>query len=306
MKLFNFETSEDPILKIVKMIHSATEGTPSLDLEAFKKQRDAQDLLGKMITTPLGTTQKNFKIKKIPCAWAKPDFMHPKKKIILYCHGGGYTCGTLTYAGIIAHKLAIHCGLDVLFFEYRLAPENPFPKGIKDAISVWNYLMLIGYGAENVILVGDSAGGNMALELCLHLKEKNRLLPGGLILLSPWTDMTLTSPTYETKKDVDPLLSREYIHVAREAYAKDAKDFADPKFSPLFGDLHGFPKTYIQVGEHEILLNDSTALAEKLSQSGVSCKIDIYENGWHVFQQLPMPRSNVAMKDIGAFVQELI
>ncbi|MDO4466957.1 MAG: alpha/beta hydrolase [Bacillota bacterium] len=303
MKLFNFENNEDPILKIVKAVHSAAEGTPSMEPEGLKKQRDAQDLLGKMITQPIGTTQTNFMIKKIPCAWAKPDYVHLQKKVILYCHGGGYTCGSLTYAGIMAHKLAMYCGLDVLFFEYRLAPENPYPKGLKDAISVWNYLMHIGYGAENVILIGDSAGGNMALELCLHLKNNQRLLPSALVLLSPWTDMTMTSPTYETKQDVDPLLTVDYIRVVREAYAGHVKDYANPKLSPLFADLHDFPKTYIQVGESEILLNDSTALAKKLLESGVACKLDIFENGWHVFQQLPMPRSNAAMKEIGTWVQ---
>lgn len=304
MKLFDFDENYDPIVKIIGAIHSVAEGKPSMSPEDLKRQRDAQDLLAKMITLPVGTTQKDFEIDTIPCAWAIPDFPHTKKKVILYCHGGGYTCGSLKYAGIIAHKLALHCGLDVLFFEYRLAPEHPYPQGLEDALAVWNHLMHIGYGADNVIVVGDSAGGNMALEICLKLKKQERMLPNALVLMSPWSDMTMTSPTYQTKKDVDPLITEEYVRLVRDAYAPNVEDYKDPKYSPLFADLHHFPKTYIQVGGKEILLHDSTELAKKMNKSGVACEIEIFKNGWHVFQQLPMKRSITAMKEIGKWVQE--
>jgi len=109
---------------------------------------------------------------------------------------------------------------------------------------------------------------------------------------------------FETMAEDDPLITREYVQVVRGAYVGERTDFDDFKLSPLFGDFTGFPPTYIQVGQNEILLNDSTALAEKMKEAGVDVKIDIYENGWHVFQQLPIPRAFVAVRDIAGWVKE--
>lgn len=107
------------------------------------------------------------------------------RKIVLYCHGGGYTTGNLGYARPLAAKLAQGTGCPVLAFEYRLAPEHPYPAALKDAEKAWNYLMHQGWGAADVVLAGDSAGGNMALELVMRLRAEGRRLPGQLVLFSP-------------------------------------------------------------------------------------------------------------------------
>ena len=305
MRLLKFSDKNDPVMRAVKAVHSVTVASDSVAAEDLERQRTGQDLFSKLATPVLGTTTEFLNIKHIPSEWVRPDFAHRKDRVILYCHGGGYTCGSLKYAGILASKLSLHTGLDVLSFEYRLAPEHPYPAAIEDGITAWNYLMLQGYGAEDVIIAGDSAGGNLALEICLKLKSQQRMLPKALILLSPWTDMTVTSETYITHQKLDPMLTKDYVKAVRGAYAGADADFASPEYSPLFGDLRGFPKTLIQVGTHEILLGDSTNLAQRMKEQEVAVSLEICENGWHVFQQMPIRRAAKAMKSIGDFVQGL-
>ncbi len=305
MSILSRTLKSDPVIKAVKAINSVAEGEKSLSPEDLERQRGAQDLLARLVTPSIGTTQTDIKIGEMDAAWAEPDFAHSTQKVILYCHGGGYTCGSLKYAGILGHKLSLYGGLKTLFFEYRLAPENPYPAAIQDAVRAWDYLMLMGYGAGDVIVAGDSAGGNMALGLCLFLREQERMLPGGLVLMSPWTDMTLTAESYKKYADEDPILTEDYVKSVREAYCGRDVDYKDIHFSPLFADFDGFPPTYIQVGQTEILLDDSVSLCEKMRRGGAAVKLDVYESGWHVFQQLPLPRSNDAAKDIGDWINAL-
>lgn len=168
-------------------------------------------------------------------------------------------------------------------------------------MKAWNYLMLLGYGARDVIITGDSAGGNLALSLVLKLKEQERLLPRGIVLMSPWTDLTGEGKTFQTKAELDPVLDKEYIDRMTKAYAP-AMDLTDPYISPLYGDFHGFPPVYIQVGENEILLDDSLRLYKNLIKSGVSAHIDRFPGMWHVFQMSPFKKANEAMDKNAEFI----
>lgn len=202
--------------------------------------------------------------------------------------------------------LALAAGFDVLSFEYRLAPEHPFPAAIEDAVAMWDYLMYMGYGARDVIVAGDSAGGNLALELALKLKEQGRAQPRGLVLFSPWTDMTASGKSYRTCKTLDPMLTMEYIAAVREAYTGPDADWSRPCYSPLFADLRGLPPTLVQVGTNEILKSDSERLVENLQKAGVYAQLEVYPECWHVFQQMPIRRAAVAMESAGRFVQRII
>ena len=238
-------------------------------------------------------------------AWLIPKDER-RQGVVLYLHGGGYTCGQLGYARILASKLALATGFDVLSFEYRLAPEHPFPAAIEDAVAMWDYLMYMGYGARDVIVAGDSAGGNLALELALKLKEQGRAQPRGLVLFSPWTDMTASGKSYRTCKTLDPMLTMEYIAAVREAYTGPDADWSRPCYSPLFADLRGLPPTLVQVGTNEILKSDSERLVENLQKAGVYAQLEVYPECWHVFQQMPIRRAAVAMESAGRFVQRII
>lgn len=227
-----------------------------------------------------------------------------KKYVIFYCHGGGYSTGSSLYARTLTGKLAMSTSMDVLSFDYRLAPEHPYPAALEDAMRVWNYLMLLGYGARDIIVAGDSAGGNLALTMALKIKEQQRLLPRGLVLMSPWTDLTSSGKSYEKKADIDPVLNADYLAEMIHNYA-DGQDLKNPFVSPLFGDYEGFPPTYIQVGSNEILQDDSVLLYKRLLKANVSVKMDIFDGMWHVFQMSPFKTAYEAMDKNAEFIYDI-
>ena len=168
----------------------------------------------------------------------------------------------------------------------------------------WDYLMYQGYGAENVMVAGDSAGGNLALVLCRRMKAAGRRMPRALLLMSPWTDMTMSGASYRERAEIDPMLTPEYIEAVRKAYAGN-RDFHDPDLSPLLGDLGNFPPTLIQVGDHEILYSDSASLAAALRAAHVPCRLEVSEGMWHVFQMFPIKKAAAAMESAARFLLEL-
>lgn len=160
-----------PMMRAIKAVHSISDHT-STTPEDLERQRAAEELFARLVTPGIGIRSDSLTVGSIPAEWVSLEHGHDRRHAVLYCHGGGYTCGQLGYARILASKLALATGFDVLSFEYRLAPEHPFPAAIEDALAMWDYLMYMGYGARDVIVAGDSAGGNLALELALKLKEQ--------------------------------------------------------------------------------------------------------------------------------------
>lgn len=286
---------------LMQLIRHAHGLVISPDLE---KTRHSQDNIGAFWGNTKDVTYSEFQIDHIKAEWTCVNRAHMKKYVILYCHGGGYSAGSCIYARTLTSKLAMSTAMDVLCFDYRLAPEHPYPAAIEDAVRVWDYLMLLGYGARDVIVAGDSAGGNLALALVNTLKATGRLLPRGLVLMSPWTDLTCSGKTHETKAEVDPVLDAEYLDRARFAYVGE-HDMADPMISPIFGDFKGFPSTYIQVGDNEILYSDATKLYRKMASSKVSVRFDHYEGMWHVFQMSPIKKAYAAMDKIAEFIFDI-
>ena len=179
----------DPLMRALKALHSA--GAPeTMTEEELEHQRRSQEVLGKLTAPMTGMDYEEFALSGMSAAWTRLKAPHGSRHAILYCHGGGYTSGNLGYSRVLSSKLAHATGYDVLSFEYRLAPEFPYPAAVEDALRAWDYLMLQGYGARDIVLAGDSAGGNLALVLCNRLKTAGRKLPGALILMSPWTDIS--------------------------------------------------------------------------------------------------------------------
>ncbi|MBM6924730.1 alpha/beta hydrolase [Pseudoflavonifractor phocaeensis] len=293
-----------PFMRALRAIHSVT--TPeAMDPEDLEKQRKGQELLGRLVAPMSGMMWEPFDLEGMNCAWIRPQRGYDRRKAILYCHGGGYTSGNLGYSRILGSKLAQVTGSQVMSFEYRLAPEDPYPAAVEDAVKAWDYLMYLGYGARDVIVAGDSAGGNLALVLTHRLRESNRRLPRALLLFSPWTDMTASGKSYQEREDMDPLLTLNYIHATRDAYAR-GRDFTDPDLSPLYADLSGFPPTLIQVGTNELLLSDSVRLRNRLLKANVPCRLEVWDKMWHVFQTFPMKKANEAMEHVAKFIMETL
>ncbi|MCH5251272.1 MAG: alpha/beta hydrolase [Lachnospiraceae bacterium] len=286
------------LMNLIKRMHGVVENT---DIE---KHRQSQDHFGILLGGNKEVTIKEFEIEGIHGEWTSVNRAHMKKYIILYCHGGGYSTGSSVYARTLTTKLATSTSMDVLCFDYRLAPEHPYPAATQDAMKIWNYLMLLGYGARDIIIAGDSAGGNLALSLVMKLKQENRLLPRGLVLMSPWTDLTSSGKSHVTRADIDPVLDAVYINEMIENYAK-GENLKDPLISPLFGSYEGFPPTYIQVGDNEILLNDSTMLHKKMVKANVSVKMDVFKGMWHVFQMSPFKTAYDAMDKNAEFIYDI-
>ena len=291
-----------PFMRLLKAVHSL--GAPEdFTPEDLEKQRRAQDALGNMAASMSGLVWEPFELGGMDAAWMRLEREHKRRRVILYCHGGGYTGGGLGFSKVLASKLCRATGMDVLAFDYRLAPEDPFPAAIEDGQAAWDYLMRLGFGARDVILAGDSAGGNLSLVLCLRLREEGRLLPGAILLMSPWTDMTMTGESMLERAEIDPALTPEYIRAVREAYA-GGLDPAQPQLSPLYGDFRGFPPTLIQVGTHEILYSDAERLAERMRAAGVECRLEVWDNMWHDFQMYPSKTASNAMQNMAYFLLE--
>lgn len=293
------------LMNLIKRMHGVVENT---DIE---KHRQSQDHFGALLGSSKDVLTEALEIpaqsegeKVLHGEWNYVNRAHMKKYVILYCHGGGYSTGSCLYARTLTGKLAMSTSMDVLSFDYRLAPENPYPAATEDAMRVWNYLMLLGYGARDIILAGDSAGGNLALSLALKLKEERRLLPRGLMLMSPWTDLTSSGESHKTKAEIDPVLNAAYLEEMIRNYAA-GQDLENPLISPLFGDYSGFPPTYIQVGGNEILMDDSHMLYKKLLKANVSVKLDMFEGMWHVFQMSPFKTAYEAMDKNAEFIYDI-
>ena len=180
--------ANEAILAALRKVHNIA-SPASTAPEDLKRQRLGQETLGRLLTPPIGFSWEPFEIEGIPAAWVRPEGGHDRSKMILYCHGGGYTSGTLGYARLLASRMALATGYEVLAFQYRLAPEHPYLEALEDARLVWEHLVFLGWGAREIILAGDSAGGNLALELALDLRDADRMLPWRLVLFSPWPDM---------------------------------------------------------------------------------------------------------------------
>lgn len=292
------EVRNQNMMTLIRKVHGM------IDNPDIEKHRHSQDQVGALLGTGKDILIREVKIQDMDGEWVSVDRAHMKKYVILYCHGGGYSTGSSIYARTLTTKLAASTSMDVLSFDYRLAPEHPYPAALEDAMKAWDYLMLLGYGARDVIVAGDSAGGNMALSLVLKLKKQNRILPRGLVLMSPWTDLTSSGKSHLTRAEVDPVLNEEYLKSMIENYAS-GQALDDPLISPLFGDFEGFPPTYIQVGDNEVLLADATMLHKKMIQANVSAKLDVFKGMWHVFQMSPLKTAYEAMEKNAEFIFDI-
>lgn len=252
---------------------------------------------------PKFVARKETKVAGIPACWFTPDG-HGKSKVILYFPGGGYVCGSYnTHRALIA-RIARSSGYKVLAVDYRKAPEDPFPAATDDALAAYKQLLRDGY--ENIVLMGDSAGGGLVLAL-LQLIRKHKLNPAiGSVLLSPWTDLTLSGESMHTKKDIDPFIKPNLVEIFARRYCGENSP-RNPLISPHFADVSGFPPTLIHVGSHETLLDDSVRMAKKMSEAKVEVKLSVYKDMIHVWHFLGgiMPEANQAIQEIGEFVKSI-
>lgn len=270
------ELSEKKVRRWLERLKIFSSGTISL-----ASLRKGQDLLGALLAKSMRQDVDVFDttLKNCPAAWVKP---HDRRKrgVLLYLHGGGYTCGDLTYAKGFGSVLAAECGIDVLCVAYRLAPESPYPAALDDAVDAYRTLLNKGYHAGQIGLCGESAGGGLCYTLCLRLRTLRLPLPACIVASSPWTDLTMSGASMTTNSERDPSLTRAPLEFYAKCYAQNPKE---PCVSPLFGDLKGMPPSLLFAGSDEILLDDATRLHEKLLRCGCASELVVADQMWHAY-----------------------
>lgn len=210
------------------------------------------------------------KIKEEMIAGIKGEWIIPKgsnkDKLIMYVHGGGYVSGSCADHRGFVSKFAERCGVINYLYEYRLAPEHPFPAALDDSLKIYEQLLIMGKKAENIIIAGESAGGGLVLAILLALKEKKIPLPKAAVAISPWTDLTCSSQSYTSKNKVSLAPLNSWLVFSKHYIGNDKAD--NPFISPLFGDLTGLPPIFINSGEDDELYEDGEKFYLKAKQAG--------------------------------------
>lgn len=230
---------------------------------------------------PVGIRSKRIIINGIEGEWIYKDEID-KSKVIVYFHGGGYTHGSKKKYRLIIGEMVKETGINTFMFDYRLAPENPYPAAFEDAIKAYEFLVGEGVRGRDMIFIGDSAGGGLAFATALYLKDNDMELPGKILAMSPWTDLTCTGKSIKKNEKTELFVPEKLLKEFSKGYV-GCEDSRNPYISPLYGDLKGLPDSYINVGSHETLLDDSTRFHEKLLQSGVKSRLSVGEGLFHCY-----------------------
>jgi monoterpene epsilon-lactone hydrolase len=236
--------------------------------------------------------------------WIWPPDGLKSDRVIYYLHGGGYISGSAKSCRPITVTLARNTGMRVFGLDYRLAPEHHFPAGLDDAVAGYRWLLSSGINSKSIAVVGDSAGGGMTLALALRIREAGEPLPGCLVCLSPWTDMTGESETLATNSERDSMFVGEDIERYASAYLAD-QSRRDPLASPLLANLAGLPPLLTQVGRDEVLLDDARNLHAKILAAGGASELRIYNDvphGWHYGAPF-VPETGAALSEAAEFIR---
>ncbi len=239
----------------------------------------------------------------VPAVRISRPGMRPGRHI-LFLHGGAYVTGSPTLYRHISWRFADAAKAQFIAIDYRLAPEHPFPAALEDALEAWRALLGEGADARHCTIMGDSAGGGLALALALRLRDAGEPLPGALVAISPWTDLAITGDTAQPPAS-DPMLYSEHLADHAAQYLGGANP-RDPYASPLYGDPRGLPPTLLQVGGDEILRDDSERMAQKMLCAGCTVTLEIWPrmpHVWHAFAPI-LPEAGRAIARVGAFVQQ--
>ena len=285
------------------MIHDVTETSLG---KPFKTGEFRKNPVEPAWVCPAGYLYEIIETEAFPMEYLRPEGV-VTGRVVMQLHGGGYI-GPMKN---IDRKFAVRYsklsyGGDVLTVDYRVAPEHPYPAALEDAVAAYRWLIEEkGYRPDMVVLAGDSAGGGLALALSMYLRDHGMPLPGGLILMSPWADLTCGGESYDSNFELDPLFgnTRESM-LYDSAYIGEA-DPKDPYLSPVYGDFRGLPPMLFQVGSVEMLLSDTLTAAKKAGRAGVRRRVSVYEGMFHVFQMSMdlFPESREAWAEAGKFLQ---
>ncbi|MCA1845751.1 MAG: alpha/beta hydrolase [Actinobacteria bacterium] len=284
-------------------------GAPSADIPLAEMRAQFEKLAGGMPSGE-GTEQETVTAGGRPAEWIRPTTSAAAARAhaaIVHFHGGGYVLGSPRTTRPITAGLARHTGLPVLVPDYRLAPEDPFPAAIDDAVDVYCWLIEQGFEPGRVVISGDSAGGGIAVALLIALRDRSLPAPAGAIGISPFVDLTLSSPSIDANEGRDPQVTRPFLTSAVRHYLAGRVDPKTPLASPVFADLAGLPPLMLQVGGDELLLDDSLRLAEAAEAAGVDVTVERWAGLMHVWHQMAprLPEAEAALASLAAWLRPL-
>ena len=289
----------DAVIKDVEACFGAWNAETTLD-----KMRADWDALSSSHPSKLGAKEEKVDAGGVKAVW----FDAPgaaQDRVILYFHGGGYVFGGPVSHGGLAAQLSKSAKSRVLFVDYRLAPEHPFPAAADDGFAAYKWLLAQGYKPGRIAISGDSAGGGLCLSTLLAIKQNKLPLPACAAPLSPWVDMEALGDSMTSKDAEDPIVKKAMLLNLVSMVVSPDK-LRDPKISALYGDFSGLPPLLIHVGSRETLLDDSRRIADRAKKAGVKVTLKEWQGQIHVFQVFStrLDEAVQALDEIGAFVQQ--
>jgi epsilon-lactone hydrolase len=270
----------------------------------WTERRHRLDEVGSVWPVAADVTLTAVDVGGVPGEWSIVPGSDPSR-VLMFFHGGGYCSGSILSHRRMVTEAGRAAGVRTLAVGYRLAPEHKFPAAFDDALTAWRFLRQEGVAAERIAIGGDSAGGGLTLALINRLRAEGEAQPACAWLASPWTDLTMSGSTLASKDAVDPLIHKAYLGELADAYLPAGFDRKDPRVSPLYSDLKGFPPMLIQVGSDETLLDDAVRLAAAAGAADVAVTLEIWP---HMIHAWPLWNARLddgrrALASAGAFIR---
>ncbi len=277
-----------------------TERDWATDLAGVRRAAEASaGMLGRL---PRDVAAEPVDAGGVAAEWLRPATARTDAGAVLYFHGGGYVLGSVAAHRAIVAKFVRGGAVPALVFDYRLAPEHPFPAGLHDALAAYDWLLAQGVPPGRVVFAGDSAGGGLLLAAMLALKDRGSPLPGAGVALSPWTDLTFSGASYRTNAPL--CLAPTGSWRACRGHYLGERDPRDPYASPLHGNLAGLPPLLLFAGGDETLRDDAVAFADKARAAGVDVSLRLGQGLFHCYPACAplFPEATAAMEEIRAFI----
>jgi len=278
-------------------------GSPQPDIATRRAQAEK-------MAAPVGgdVIAAEFTLGSMAAEWVTTPGADPSRRL-LYLHGGGYETGSPLTHRRLAGDISRDSGWAVLAIDYRMAPEDPFPAALDDALEAYEWMLANGPEGESApastAIAGDSAGGGLTLAALLAVRDRGIALPDCAVTLSAWTDLAFSGESIKTRGDVDTMIPASFADT-KPTYLGEAGDSKDPLISPLYADYAGLPPLLMQVGDAEVLLDDTTRVAHKAEAAGVDVTCEIEPEAFHVYQMFAglFPEAKDAVARIGAFLKK--
>ncbi|MPY93572.1 MAG: alpha/beta hydrolase fold domain-containing protein [Acidimicrobiia bacterium] len=273
---------------------------PEMDLDTL---RDLFEEWHLPTVEPTGVSYEEVDAGGVPAMWCIPEGS-AADRVLIWCHGGGYVVGSRHTHRKVAGHLARAAGARALVIDYRLAPEHPHPAPNEDAVAVYRWLRSRGVEAGHIATTGDSAGGGLCTSMVLKLRDDGDELPAAVMPLSPWYDMEAKGATLDSRAGTDVLVQREIL-LGMAGMFLGTGSATDALANPLYADPTGLPPMFVQVGDHETLLDDSNRFVDKARAAGVDVTLEVVPEMQHVFHFLAgrAPEADEAIARLGAWVR---